>query len=300
MRRCAVALPLVIAFGLVLGACKAETTSVTVKLTLDPATCDISTPDQVTLRCAATAGVWLRTGDGAYLDQACVDFGSSGGDANEGDANDDDGSDGDGGQSLAALPTLLEGVTLSTDRTGDVWVEVAVYAEWAVSSGCQAPDDALEQEVAPVVVVSGRSSPAALADTDGVVDIVLRCDAISPQSSAPECLDACTGDEGDCYDGLNAQVCEDERQSCEGECTGDGCGLACDEDYESCLATVPDGLCVGDFESCAAGCEDGDTACVRDCDTDLELCLADACDEAFEECAGECQPSDAVCATFAP
>ena len=287
---------LVLALSLV--ACKADPTAVTVKLALDNSTCSFESPDAVTLTCAATVGVWLRDSDGEYLGQACVDFGAEDGD----DENDDgDGDEAAGsGVSLGSLTDLLGDVSLSTEETGAVSVEVAVYAGWTAARGCLAPDDASALEEPPVVVVSGRSAPASLADSDGAVEIVLSCGSIPPRPTEDQCDGLCSDDQQACLNGVNAEQCDAAYGGCLRSCEGDECALVCDEEYGGCLSASPDGLCTLDEELCLDQCDEGDDFCELECSDINDACYEAACSQVLDECLDQCAPAEGECATYQP
>lgn len=289
-----------LALALLLMACGSDPAAVTVRLSLDESTCSFETPDVVTLSCSAVVGVWLRSDDGENLGQACVDFvaGEGGDDNGEGDENGDDAS-GDGA-SLGSLPDLLRDVSLSTEETGAVTVEVAVYAGWSVEQGCLPPDEARELEAPPVIVLSGRSAPGPLADSDGAVAIELRCESITPRPTEDQCAGDCLAEEEACLEGVNAQQCDAQYGSCIRGCEGDECAFACDEEYEICLSASPDGLCTLDEEFCLDGCDEGDVSCEVECSDVNDACYEAACDQVFAECNDQCAPGEGECATYQP
>jgi hypothetical protein len=287
--------------ALPLAACGSDPSAVTVRLSLDSSTCSFESPEAVTLTCAATVGVWLRTDDGRYLGQACVDFGAGDGGDDDGEGGDEDGDDASGeGASLGSLPDLLRDVTLSTEETGAVSVEVAVYAGWSADQGCPPPDQALELDAPPEIVVSGRSSPEPLADSDGAVDIALRCGSIAPRPTEEQCAGQCSEDEEACLQGVHAEQCDDQFGSCVRGCEGEECDAICGEEWEVCLGASPDGLCTLDEELCFEQCDEGDLSCEVECSDINDACYESACGQVFAECVAECTPGEDQCATYQP
>ncbi|HTE51067.1 MAG TPA: hypothetical protein VK698_09385 [Kofleriaceae bacterium] len=274
------------ALAVLAAGCEADPVGVTVKLSLDPESCTIGAPDAVVLSCAATAGVWLRGGaDGAYLDQACVDFTVGVG----------------ADPTLALLPSLLGDVALTTTSTDDVWVEVAVYGRWSAAQGCQAPDDLAPGDAGPEVIVSGSSTPAALSGSSGAVEVVLRCTGVAPEPPVDECDEQCTLEEDDCFEGVHAQACEVQLDTCLDSCTDESCDDACFSAYDSCLSGSPDGLCSLQYDECTFGCDDGDDACVGECDDQIDACFDESCSQLYGECFDACAPDGgSECAAISP
>lgn len=281
-------------FALPLAACGSDPTAVTVKLSLDSSTCSFESPEAVTIRCAATAGVWLRSAGGESLRQACVDLVAADGGEDSGDASDEDGA------SLGSLPDLLRDVSLPTEETGAVSVEVAVYAGWSAAQGCLPPDQVVQLDAPPLVVLSGRSSPGPLAESDGAVEIELRCEGITPRATEDRCEEACLDDESDCLQGIHAEQCDVEYGNCVRGCEGDECTFGCGEDYEICLSASPDGLCTLDEELCLDGCDEGDASCEVACSDLNDACYEDACGQVLADCLEGCAPPEDECATYQP
>jgi len=63
------------------------------------------------------------------------------------------------------------------------------------------------------------------------------------------------------------------------------CYTACDDAYNPCLDI---GWCQQTYDSCSAGCADGDTECLSMCQTAFEACMVDECSSLDEDCRTGC------------
>lgn len=249
--------------------------ALSVEMSLDAASCTVGDPDALQLDCPATAGVWLRGGDGDVLDQACVDFGGAA-----------------GSNTLADLSPLLAGIDLSTASTGDVWIEVAVYAPWSASAGCPVPE-ALPGD-GERVIVSGSSARVPLSESAGSLEVTLSCELAPSEPPGgepdPACQRDCADEVQDCLDEIGVEDCEEEEDDCLDDCDpGDmACEAVCTGEFLTCLSGTPDGICAIQLIDCEEGCK-GDAACIAECDADYPTCVGEACDARFEECSDACE-----------
>lgn len=261
---------LMLAAALLAPACAGDPVAITVKMSLDPESCEVSEPDALKLRCAATAGVWLRSGPGSgYLQRACVDF-AAGEDT-----------------SLALLPALLAGVELATTASEAIWVEVAVYGPWSSTDGCLHPDD-LEGEVdeVPELIVWGESQPIDLTEGSRTIEVVLSCLEVARPAEPDPCEALCRSDEEACFDRALADECLETYELCTQPCRDPTCAAACEGEYDGCLANSPDGICELQFQGCAGDCQTGD--CFDDCLREQDQCIEVGCGGVFEDCAESC------------
>jgi hypothetical protein len=275
MRRAMAALLVVAACG------KGDPAALSVEMRLDAASCTVADPDALQLDCAATAGVWLRGGaSGDILDQACVDFGGA------------------GQHTLADLPPLLAGVDLSTASTGDVWIEVAVYAPWSANQGCPTPD-ALPGGAAELIV-SGSSERARLSGSTGSLEVLLSCSSL-PASEEPDpaCLTGCDTELDECFDEIERLACEDAEDLCADACppADDECEEACEVDFVTCVSR-PEVVCGPELVGCLETCDPETDDCF-DCEDVYLDCLDETCNSQFDSCSDECEdPADGGCASI--
>lgn len=265
--------PVVLALALGAACGGSDEVAVTVQMSLDPATCVVTEPASVQLDCDTTAGVWLRGEAGEILDQACVDF--------TGEL-----------PTLADLPSLLAGVDLSTASSGDMWVDVAVYAPWHAADGCLAPDDLPEGGGLPQIIVRGSSGSVTSSGQNGSVQVLLDCDSIGPPIDTGQCDQMCSSDLEACFNGDRPIQCENELTVCLDGCTDQACDVECEDTFNGCLAATPEGVCELDFETCTDDCLEGDEQCVAACDQDYEGCVDQACSGAYDECTSGCPGGD--------
>jgi hypothetical protein len=245
---------------------------------LDIDTCETREPGDVSLRCGAMLGIWLRTtGTARIVDQACIDLDEESG--------------------LEDLEALVRGVSLSTDPSIHVSAQVAVYAPWSAADGCLPPDLlAAEGGVQPEILLRGTSGEIAPLDVDGKLDILLSCVRVQP--GGEECQQDCRILQDLCIGSDATVACTNQRADCLASCDpGDeSCPDLCDDEYEVCLFGSVDGRCQAQYEGCASGC--GSEACSEACLDDFYDCLEEGCAELFQDCEQECPGTE--CASFPP
>lgn len=258
-------------------ACGGDSLLVPVTLTLDSATCTTKAPDRISFTCDSAIGAWVRRGDPeepATVEDACVDFATTGGD-------------------LADLPAALSSsVDLSGLGGGDLWLELAVYSPGSAADGC--PDiAALSTDMA----VYGRTVTTEISGTSRGLTLELFCYAVNDGSDLAACMADCEEVHDYCPCAAESGPCDLDYDDCLNTCPADDepCYAVCDGDYDTCLDDQPtpcDDALTLCFDTCA-----GDLTCEDDCYLTYDDCVAANCETSHTVCLGRCGALQDSCAS---
>jgi len=251
---------------------------VPVTLNLDSASCGTNTATQVSLSCDSAVGAWVKRGDPADPDiseDACVDFASD-------------------GESLAALPALLsDSVDLSGISSGDVWLEIGVYAPASAADGC--PEiSALDDHM----IAYGRTSTTDISNASRGVTLIVSCFAVDTGLTMDTCTADCAETHTYCPYAAESGPCDLIVDDCYNACAADDepCFAACDADWDVCIDDQPT-PCDDVLTPCLDECT-GDLTCEDDCYEDYDDCVAMNCETLNDTCVARCGVvEDATCAS---